>query len=78
MGPLTATRTFADDVRVQTVLTRFAKPDEALTNQEKVAYALDRIVDTVLAQARMDRAMEIADGAAAAAEAEIAFEDVGA
>jgi len=71
VGALTTTRSFADDAQVQSVLLRaFAPPDE-LSNQAKLDYVMDRIVERILYEARRSRERELQAAAAGTAASEI-------
>lgn len=74
VGPLTVTQNFTDDVKVQDVLTRFAAPPEGLTNQQRLDYVLDRLMERILYEARRSRERELNAAAAGTAAGEINLE----
>jgi regulator of protease activity HflC (stomatin/prohibitin superfamily) len=74
VGPVTVTRTFADDAQVQAVLLQFAQPPEEMSAREKVDYVLDRMVAMVVAQARRARVRELEAEAAATAQSELSLD----
>ncbi len=58
VGPLTVRRTWANDAKVAEVWRRYANAagvDPTLPNAERLEEALTRLVQQVVAQARMDR-----------------------
>lgn len=59
IGPVTATHSFTDDAKVQDVLMRAYAPPDEMTNQQKLDYVLDRVLEDMLTRSRRIRQREL-------------------